>query len=70
MENISRGKTQIFDTTKRVLLLVLILFVFLVSLNLMSGGFKLLGKDIAEQIITIRHLGIRNYTVFFTKGIR
>jgi sodium-dependent phosphate cotransporter len=39
--------------TQRVLLLILILFVFLVSLNLMSGGFKLLGKDTAEQIITL-----------------
>jgi sodium-dependent phosphate cotransporter len=39
--------------TQRVLLLMLILFVFLVSLNLMSGGFKLLGKDTAEQIITL-----------------
>ena len=53
MENINGGKTQFFNITKRVLLLGLILFVFLVSLNLMSGGFKLLGKDIAEQIITI-----------------
>jgi sodium-dependent phosphate cotransporter len=38
---------------QKVLLILLILFVFLVALNLMSGGFKLLGKDIAEQIITI-----------------
>lgn len=53
MENIIGGKTQFFNITKRVLILVTILFVFLVSLNLMSGGFKLLGKDIAEQIIII-----------------
>ena len=53
MKNSIESNTQIFDITKRVLLLVFILFVFLVSLNLMSGGFKLLGKDIAEQIITI-----------------
>ena len=53
MENIDKGQIQFFNITKRVLLLLAILFVFLVSLNLMSGGFKLLGKDIAEQIITI-----------------
>ena len=53
MENINGGKVQFFNITKRVLILMTILFVFLVSLNLMSGGFKLLGKDIAEQIITI-----------------
>ena len=53
MENNDKEQNQIFNIAKRVLLLVTILFVFLVSLNLMSGGFKLLGKDIAEQIITI-----------------
>lgn len=53
MLNIYKGQTQLFNITKRVLLLVAVMFVFLVSLNLMSGGFKLLGKDIAEQIITI-----------------
>ncbi len=53
MENVNGGKAQILDSTKRILMLVLVLFVFLVSLNIMSGGFKLLGKDIAEQIITI-----------------
>lgn len=53
MKNNEIGQNQIFNITKRVLLLLGILFVFLVSLNLMSGGFKLLGKDIAEQIITI-----------------
>ena len=47
------GKSSFLKITQRVLLLVFILFVFLVSLNLMSGGFKLLGKDIAQQIITI-----------------
>ncbi len=53
MENINGGKAQFINSTKRILMLVLVLFVFLVSLNIMSGGFKLLGKDIAEQIITI-----------------
>ena len=53
MENMNLGKQQYLNITRKVLLMVLILFVFLVSLNLMSGGFKLLGKDIAEQIITI-----------------
>jgi sodium-dependent phosphate cotransporter len=53
MKNIDKGNPQLFSITKRVFLLVAIMFVFLVSLNLMSGGFKLLGKDIAEQIITI-----------------
>ncbi len=53
MENINGGKEQIMNIANRVLLLVMVLFIFLVSLNLMSGGFKLLGKDIAEQIITI-----------------
>ena len=53
MENINTAKSDFLRTTQRVLLLVLILFLFLVSLNMMSGGFKLLGKDIAEQIITI-----------------
>jgi sodium-dependent phosphate cotransporter len=47
------GASSFLKITQRVLLLVLILFVFLVSLNLMSGGFKLLGKDTAEQIIAI-----------------
>lgn len=53
MLNINKGQSQLINITKRVLLLVAVMFVFLVSLNLMSGGFKLLGKDIAEQIITI-----------------
>ena len=53
MENMNLEKQQYLNITRKVLLMVLILFVFLVSLNLMSGGFKLLGKDIAEQIITI-----------------
>ena len=46
-------KSSFLKIVQRVLLLLFILFVFLVSLNLMSGGFKLLGKDIAQQIITI-----------------
>ena len=53
MENKDKGQNKIFNITTRVMLLIGILFVFLVSLNLMSSGFKLLGKDIAEQIITI-----------------
>lgn len=53
MENINIAKQDVLKTTQRILLLVLILFVFLVSLNMMSGGFKLLGKDIAEQIIAV-----------------
>jgi sodium-dependent phosphate cotransporter len=53
MENINVAKQDVLKTTQRILLLVLILFVFLVSLNMMSGGFKLLGKDIAEQIIAV-----------------
>lgn len=47
------GNSQTAEITKRVLILLGILFVFLVSLNMMSGGFKLLGKDIAEQIISV-----------------
>ncbi|WP_020526485.1 Na/Pi symporter [Flexithrix dorotheae] len=38
---------------KRVVLVFVVLFLFLVSLSLMSGGFKLLGKGIAEEIISI-----------------
>lgn len=53
MENIESRNQNIINITKRVLMLVLILIVFLVSLNMMSGGFKLLGKDIAEQIISV-----------------
>lgn len=53
MKNIESKNQQLLIITKRVLLLVGILFVFLVSLNMMSGGFKLLGKDIAEQIISV-----------------
>jgi len=53
MENIESKNQDLLNITKRVLLLVGILFVFLVSLNMMSGGFKLLGKDIAEQIISV-----------------
>lgn len=53
MENIESRNQNILNITKQVLMLVLILFVFLVSLNMMSGGFKLLGKDIAEQIISV-----------------
>lgn len=53
MENISSGKQNYLDITQRVLILIFILFVFLVSLNMMSGGFKLLGKDVAEQIISV-----------------
>jgi len=53
MENINTGKSNYLKITQRVLLLLSILFVFLVSLNMMSGGFKLLGKDIAEQIIAV-----------------
>ncbi len=50
---LNNGGSSFFKILQRVLILVFILFVFLVSLNLMSGGFKLLGKDIAQQIITI-----------------
>ena len=44
---------KFFKVAQKIFKLALILFVFLVSLNLMSGGFKLLGKDIAQDIITI-----------------
>jgi len=53
MENIEKGNQQYLNITKSILMLVATLFVFLVSLNMMSGGFKLLGKDIAEQIISV-----------------
>lgn len=53
MKNIENGNQKAVNITKQVLILVGILFVFLVSLNMMSGGFKLLGKDIAEQIISV-----------------
>lgn len=53
MENIESRNQHILNITKQVLLLVFILFAFLVSLNMMSGGFKLMGKDIAEQIISV-----------------
>jgi len=50
----SKGNiSPVLMITQRVLWLVFILFVFLVALNMMSGGFKLLGKDLAEQIISI-----------------
>ncbi|MDW7690270.1 Na/Pi symporter [Flammeovirgaceae bacterium SG7u.111] len=39
------------EIIKRVLMVLLVLFVFLVSLSLMSGGFKLLGKGVAEEIM-------------------
>jgi sodium-dependent phosphate cotransporter len=53
MKTMDEGKTSVLKISQRVLLLIFVLFVFLVSLNMMSGGFKLLGKDIAEQIISI-----------------
>lgn len=53
MQHTTTSAQGILTILKRIGLLLIILFVFLVSLNLMSGGFKLLGKDIAEQIITI-----------------
>ena len=41
------------EIVKRVITVFVIMFLFLVSLKLMSGGFKLMGKDIAEQIMTV-----------------
>jgi sodium-dependent phosphate cotransporter len=45
--------STILNISQRLLWLVFILFIFLFALNMMSGGFKLLGKDVAEQIISI-----------------
>ena len=53
MANINTGSTKYLKIAQSVLLLLSILFVFLVSLNMMSGGFKLLGKETAEQIIAV-----------------
>jgi len=53
MKIMEEGNPSALKITGRIFLLVFILFVFLVSLNMMSGGFKLLGKDTAEQIISI-----------------
>ena len=53
MDSITGKKVQFFKISQQVLLLLLILFFFLVSLNLMSDGFKLLSKDVAQQIISI-----------------
>ena len=39
--------------SQRVFLLIFILFFFLVSLHVMSDGFKMLSKDMAQQIIAI-----------------
>ena len=44
-----RGTDLAFNIGK----LLLVLFVFLVSLNLMSGSFKLFGKGFAEELVTI-----------------
>ena len=45
--------TRLIGVTKQTVFLVGTLFAFLLALNLMSGGFKLLGSDIAMQIISI-----------------
>ncbi|PWJ44835.1 Na/Pi symporter [Sediminitomix flava] len=44
---------KVLQTLSKVVQVVAVLFVFLVALKLMSGGFKMLSKDTAQQIITL-----------------
>lgn len=52
MEKLS-NKSNTLEISKRVFFVIAILFAFLLSLNLMGGSFKLMGKDVAQQIISI-----------------
>lgn len=52
MEKISNNSNAL-EISKRVFFVIAILFAFLLSLNLMGGSFKLMGKDVAQQIISI-----------------
>ena len=45
-------KSKHKDVVKRIVLLVIITYVFLLSIKLMGGSFKLFGKDFAEQLIS------------------
>ena len=40
------------EILKRVIVLIIILYVFLLSIKLMGGSFKLFGKDFAESLIS------------------
>lgn len=53
METTTTNQNQLGEIIKRAVMLILVMFVFLVSLKLMSSGFKLMGKDMASQIITL-----------------
>jgi sodium-dependent phosphate cotransporter len=44
----NRERLQVWG---QVILLILVLYVFLVSIGLMGGAFKLFGKDLAKQLI-------------------
>ncbi len=49
--DIRKDRIRKRDVTKRVVLLCIILYVFLLSIQLMSGSFKMFGKGFAESII-------------------
>ncbi|GAA4851893.1 Na/Pi symporter [Algivirga pacifica] len=51
MEKLAKNKSG--EILGRVLMLVVVMFVFLVSLKLMSSGFKMMGKDTAESIMGV-----------------
>jgi len=40
------------ELIKRIILLIIITYIFLLSIKLMGGSFKLFGKDFAEQLIS------------------
>lgn len=50
---INSSENMYVNVFKRVFYLLIILFVFLVSLKLMGGAFKLFGKEIAHDIINV-----------------
>ncbi|MEH0157803.1 Na/Pi symporter [Limibacter armeniacum] len=51
METTTNNK--MLSISKQVVSILMVLFVFLVSLSLMSSGFKLMGKDVASEIMTV-----------------
>ncbi|MEM6802259.1 MAG: Na/Pi symporter [Bacteroidota bacterium] len=50
---IKESELSAYNLTFKIGQLLLILFVFLVALNLMSGSFKLFGKGFAEQLVSL-----------------
>ncbi len=41
------------DIFKRIFLMIIIMYIFLISINLLSGSFKLFGSGFAEQLVTL-----------------